>query len=190
MTNQELYVDPMTPQAPVRAEELLSLAIPDKRVELVRGIVVVREPPGYAHGRVAAELATALSVFAKRTGLGYVTVETGYKLESDPDTVRGPDVAFIRAERAPAGTSAGFPPLAPDLAVEIASPTNRPGETLERVADLLRAGARLVWVVDPRRQAAQVYRPDGTVSHVAAGELLTGEDVLPGFTVPLSSVLQ
>ena len=79
--------------------------------------------------------------------------------------------------------------LAPDLAVEVLSPDDRAGETLAKVADWLNAGCRLVWVIDPQRAVARVYRADGGEAHLAAADTLDGEDVLPRFVVELGSVL-
>ena len=79
--------------------------------------------------------------------------------------------------------------MAPDLAVEVLSPNDRAGEVLAKVADWLSAGCRLVWVVDPVRRLARVYRADGSESHVAEPDGLVGEDVLPGFACPLGDVL-
>ena len=172
------------------AEELLRLSLRDKRTELVRGVLVVREPAGYRHGEVTMNLAAAILAFARPRGLGRVlAAETGFKLSSNPDTVRAPDVAFIRSERVPEPPPAGFPALAPDLAVEVLSPDDRPGLVLEKVGDWLNAGVRLVWVVDPMRSLARVYRADGTETLLAAGDALDGEDVLPGFSCPLREFL-
>jgi Uma2 family endonuclease len=79
--------------------------------------------------------------------------------------------------------------MAPDLAVEVLSADDRPGEVLEKVGDWLNAGVRLAWVVDPVRSVARVYRADGTETHLAAGDMLDGEDVLPGFSCRLTDVL-
>src|SRR3989449_5669332 len=79
--------------------------------------------------------------------------------------------------------------LGPDLVVEVLSPDNRPGETLAKVGDWLEGGARLVWVIDPERRVARVYRGDGTETHVAETGTLDGEDVLPGFSCGLRSIL-
>jgi Uma2 family endonuclease len=172
------------------ADELLLTSIPDKLVELVRGRLVVREPPGYVHGDVAMRLGTLLAAYAHERGLGRVlAAETGFKLQSDPDTVRAADVAFIRLERVPDPRPVGYPALAPDLAVEVLSPRDRPGETLNKVGDWLDAGTRLVWVIDPERRLARVYRLDGTESQLSGDAALDGEDVLPGFTCPLASIL-
>jgi len=118
-----------------------------------------------------------------------VYVESGFHLATDPDTVRGPDIAFIRQERIPDPEPAGYAALAPDLVVEILSPGDRPGEVLAKVADWLSAGSRLVWVVDPDRRVARAYRADGTESVLTAQDALLGEDVLPGFSCQLEAIL-
>jgi Uma2 family endonuclease len=160
-------------------------------VELVRGVLVVSEPPGYSHGEVTARLARILGNHADAHTLGTVLAgDAGFKLAANPDTVRGPDVAFVRRERVPQPSPPGFAALAPDLVVEILSPGDRAGEMLAKVADWLSAGTRLVWVVDPLRRIARVYRHDGTETIVTAEGALDGEDVLPGFRCTLASILR
>src|SRR5690242_19321386 len=96
------YVPSMPPAALMTADELLQVHITDKRVELVRGVLVVSEPPGYRHGEITARLATELTIYADRHDFGRVLAgDVGFKLGGNPDTVRGPDVAFIRRERVP-----------------------------------------------------------------------------------------
>jgi Uma2 family endonuclease len=176
----------MTPPTTMTANELQRLNLPDKRTELVRGVLVVREPAGYGHGAVAARLAKALMDHVDRDDLGHVLAAvTGFKLASNPDTVRAPDVAFVRRERIPNPVPSGFAALAPDLVVEVLSPDDRPGAVLAKVADWLTAGCALVWVVDPIRRLAHVYRADGREQVVHAGGALDGEGVLPGFACPL-----
>ena len=171
------------------AEELLRLNLPDKRTELVRGVLVVREPAGYQHGDVAMRLAAAIYTHVEAHGLGRVfAAETGFTLARNPDTVRAPDVAFISTARLPDPPPRGFAELAPDLAVEVLSPDDRPGAVLAKVADWLNAGARLVWVVDPLRVIARVYRADGSESILDDPDALRGEDVLPGFEYTLSAI--
>jgi Uma2 family endonuclease len=172
------------------ADELLHVRIPDKRVELVRGVLVVREPAGGRHGRVALSIAIELGSYVRAHQLGAVyAAETGFTLARDPDTVRAPDVAFVRRERLTTPEPIGFHDLAPDLVVEVLSPSDRPGELLAKIADWLSAGTRLVWVVDPERRLARVYRQDGTERIVAGAETLDGEDVVPGFSCLLGATL-
>ena len=189
MARDRQYVHPMTPTL-VTADQLERLRLPDKRVELVKGVLIVKEPAGYRHGAVAARLAKILMDYADAQDLGQVVAaETGFTLASDPDTVRAPDAAFIRRERLPDPPPAGFARLAPDLVVEVLSPDDRPGEVLAKVADWLSAGTRLVWVVDPAHRRARVYRADGSDASVDTDGALDGEDVMPGFTCTLSAIL-
>src|SRR5437588_12536772 len=148
MPAERVYVPSMSP-ALMTADELLRTSIPDKRVELVRGLLVVREPAGYRHGRVSMNLAFLLSKHVEGTEAGQVVSgDTGFKLTTDPDTVRAPDVASIRRARLPDPQTRGLPALGPDLVVELLSPDNRPGETLAKIGDWLEAGVRLVGVID------------------------------------------
>jgi len=190
MSAEPPYVPAMPPTGLMTAEELLQISIPDKRVELVRGRLVVREPPGFRHGRVTMELASRLQAHLKATDAAQVLVtESGFALARNPDTVRGPDLAVVSRDRIPSPEPRGFAEFPADLVVEILSPGNRPGETLAKVADWISGGARLVWVIDLERRLARVYRHDGTEQIVSPEEVLSGEDVVPGFSCPLSALL-
>ena len=151
--------------------------------------MVVREPPGCQHGDVSVNLAVVLHQFVRAHKLGRVWSETGYVLSTNPDTVRGPDVSFVRQERVPDPIPRGFARFAPDLAIEVLSPDDRPGKILEKVADYLNAGTLLVWIVDPDRRQARVHRADGTVSVIGESDNLDGEELLPGFSCTLAEVL-
>ncbi len=179
----------MTPAGSTTAEEFVRLQPPDKRSELVNGQLIVREPAGFRHGRIAARLAHRLSERVEANDLGVVcAAETGFVLKREPDTVRGPDVAFISRERLPDPEPVAFAELAPDLAVEVLSPDDRPGAVLSKVADWLNAGSRMVWVVDPVRRLVRVYRQDGSESVVTGTGALDGEDVVPGFSCDVHSL--
>lgn len=174
----------------VTAEELERISIPGKVTELIRGRLVVREPPGTWHGVVAARLLYFLADFIRRHDLGIVAAQdTGFKIASGPDTVRAPDVAFVARERAGVIRTRGYAELAPDLLAEIPSPDDRPADVLAKVADWLASGTRIVWVVDPQRREARVYRQDGSLSVLGSDEALEGEDVLPGFACPVKGIL-
>ena len=174
----------------ITADQLLNLSIPDKQVELVRGTLIVREPPGYRHGRVAFRIASIISQFASAHDLGVVvSAETGFKLFADPDTVRAADAAFIVRDRAPVPEPVGYLTIAPDLIVEVLSPSDRAGEVQSKVSDWLTAGSRLVWVIDPARRRGVVYRADASVALLGEDDALDGEDVLPGFSCALAAVL-
>jgi Uma2 family endonuclease len=114
----------------------------------------------------------------------------GYLLARDPDTVRGADLSFISRERLTSFDDARFFRGAPDLAVEILSPSNRRGEMQARAADYLAAGARLVWVIDPKRRTVVVHRPGVAPRRLGAGEDLDGEDVLPELVIPFTAIFE
>ncbi len=181
----------MPAQALLTAEELLRLNLPNKRTELVRGVLIIREPAGYQHGDVAMQLGAAIHAHVEAHALGRVFgAETGFTLARKPDTVRAPDVAFISNERLPEPAPRGFAEMAPDLAVEVVSPDDYMPELLAKAADWLNAGARLVWVVDPIRVNARVYRADGSESLLDENDSLDGVDVLPGFSCAIGPLLR
>ena len=181
----------MSVPALLTAEEFGRINLPGKRTELVRGQMGVREPAGFAHGTVAMRIGSAIHQYVDAHNLGWVcAAETGFTIARGPDTVRAPDVSFIRADRLPSPLPRGFAELAPDLAVEVLSPDDRPGEVLEKVADWLNAGTLLVWVIDPVRRFARRYRADGSELHVSEGDALYGEGLLPGFQISLKALLR
>lgn len=179
------------------AEELLANPMDHARTELVRGRMLVREPAGWTHGDVAARILVAISqhLTAERRDGGLavprgrvLAAETGFTLQRNPDTVRAPDVAYVRWERCPAVPPAGFAEFAPDLAVEVLSPSDRAGDVLAKVADWITAGTLLVWLVDPSRREARVYRANDSESILGAPAALSGEDVLPGLLIDLDDL--
>src|SRR3989442_7560085 len=139
MPAEHAYVPRMTPPASMTADELLHVSIPDKRVEVVKGVLLVRELPGLPHARVTMDFALRLGAHVRAAALGRVYAEAGVKLASDPDTVPRPDIAFLNPGRVPDPEPAGFPDLAPDLVVEGLSPGDRPREGPAQVADRLSA---------------------------------------------------
>jgi len=176
--------------AAITAEELERVNLPGKRTELVRGKLLVREPASWVHGDVVVNLTLAIGGHVKANKLGKVLgAETGFTLFRNPDTVRAPDVAFVRRERVPDPPPQGFAAITPDLAVEVLSPGDRPGEVRDKVVDWLRAGCSLVWIVDPIKRVAHVYRANETNTFIDKDGVLDGENVLPGFTLPLKDVL-
>ena len=174
----------------VTAEELPGISIPGKSIELVRGVLMVREPPSTHHGCVAARLSYLIADHVYRHGLGAVIQDAGFKIESNPDTVRAPDVAFVSHARVGEIPSTGFVQFAPDLAAEIVSPNDRTGEVLSKVGQWIDAGARLVWVIDPIRARAFVYRDNGDVIVFGRDGALEGDEILPGFRCLLAEVLR
>jgi len=167
-------------------EELLALG-EEARYELIEGRLVPMSPTGLLHGDVELALAAALRAFVHPRRLGRVVVgEVGFVLRRDPDTVRAADVAFIRAERLPPeGLPTGFFEGAPDLAVEILSPSDRYPDLLYKISQWLEAGTQQVWVVDPARRTVTIFQPDGTLRLLHEPDELDGGDLLPGFRCPV-----
>ena len=158
-------------------------------VELVRGKVTPVTPPKWPHGIVAMTIGTAIASFAKGKGLGKVAgCDSGIYVSRNPDTVRGPDVCFISAEKYRRSKTDGYLEVPPDLCVEVLSPGDAWSEVAEKIEEYLAFGVVLVWVVDPQRRKVHVYRKDRPIRVVAAGGKLDGEDVLPGFEMPLDEV--
>lgn len=158
------------------------------RCELVRGELRMMLPAGGEHGRIAAKLTCYLGnhVMSRRLGTFYAA-ETGFVLSRDPDTVRAPDVAFVRAER-PAGPRRGYYDGAPDLAVEVLSPDDRPGYVEDKVAEWLEAGTLAVWVVDPDQRTVTVHEPGRPASLFGEADVLPGGPLLPGFELAVREV--
>lgn len=163
----------------------------DQLVELVEGVVVTMSRPGWKHGVVTGELYFYVRQHVKIHNLGYVSVESGFILFKNPggkDTVFGPDVAFVRLERAPQGLpESGYAPFPPDLAVEVVSPNDKVYDISDKVDVYLRAGTQLVWVVDPSSRTVIVHRPDGIAAYDLNG-VLDGGSVLPGFTLAVRDI--
>lgn len=170
-------------------DDLLRCPKDGRRYELVDGEIVAMSPAGLRHGAIAIELSTLLNAVVRRDGLGRCfDGQTGFRLPSG--NVRSPDIAFVQAARLPTGfMDDGFGEVVPDLAVEIVSPTDTERDVLGKVGEYLEAGVRLVWIVDPRRERAIVYRALTDVRSLSVDEELDGEDVVPGFRARLREVL-
>jgi Uma2 family endonuclease len=172
------------------AEDLVLVDIPGKTTELVRGQLVVREPPSAYHGRIAANLTLLVGTHVRAHALGAVFVQdSGFRIASDPDTVRAADLAFVTGDRLHLVGRRGYPSLAPDLVAEILSPGDRPAEVLAKVAEWLASGVRLVWVIDPDAEEARVFAADGGVAIVGRDGVLEGVDVIPGLQCSLAEIL-
>src|SRR5688572_30037972 len=157
-------------------------------MELVRGQVVREPPAGFKHGGIAARIAGLLDSFVREHALGQVvTGDPGFVLFDEPPTVRAPDVAFVHEARLTFDPDR-FAPIAPDLAVEIASPSNTMSQIHEKVLDYLDAGTRLVWVVDPRPKTVVVYRSRDAIRLIPPDGEIDGGEVLPGFRLKVSEL--
>jgi Uma2 family endonuclease len=174
----------------VTADELLMMPDDGFHYELVKGELKRMPPTGDEHGGVTMTLAAPLYQYVKLNKLGRVyAAETGFKLESDPDTVRAPDIAFVSTERIEAaGRVQGYRSGAPDLAVEVFSPGNTKREMAEKVEQYFAAGARLVWVVNPKSKTVTVYRSLTDVTVLTEKDTLDGGEVVPGFQIPVAEI--
>jgi Uma2 family endonuclease len=160
------------------------------RVELVRGRLVRMSPVAVRHGLAVARLIVLLSRYLDEHPIGVVLPDVGFKLESDPDTVRGPDVAFVRQERVPELEHRRWIRGAPDLVFEVLSPEDRPHDTRERLDDYFRASVPVVVVIDPQKKCAVIHRPSVTPVILDGDDaVLEIDDVLPGFRCSLGEIV-
>jgi Uma2 family endonuclease len=171
------------------ADEYLRLPDTEIRDELEAGVLLTSPLRSASQGRTLAHVASVLYRFVEARGLGVVLGPCGYLLATNPDTVRGPDVSFVRSERFEAAKDEqGYFRGAPDLAIEIPSSSDHPGVVHGRIADYLAAGTKLAWVIDPEWRLVTVYRTLLSPRRVSGDEALDGEDVLPGFSVKVSEL--
>jgi len=158
--------------------------------ELVNGEIVEMPPPKTRHAFVVGMICGTLFEHVAKTGAGKVLPGGGFILELpyDRDRVYGPDVAFVSTARFPDSFPDGYLSGAPDLAVEVLSPSDEAVYVEQKILDYLTAGARLVWILAPETKTARVYRPDGSARLLRKEEMLEGEDVLPGLVIPLPKI--
>jgi Uma2 family endonuclease len=172
--------------------EDLWLMDPDAPYELVRGeLVEVPPSPGVA-SEIAHWIGVFISLFVRPRSLGMVTGEGGgYKLDLDPerDTVVAPDIGFVRWEKLPGHTRPpGHVPVPPDLAVEVKSPSDTPGRIAAKLKVWTDAGVPLIWWVYPETKTVHVHRLGQPVEVLHMGDVLDGEDILPGFRLPIADI--
>ena len=162
----------------------------DGRYELVDGKVVELSPANDEHSGISINIGTAFNNYSRQRGFGQAGVEAGYILLSGPDTVRGPDVSFRLVPRSTRRQSVGFLAGAPDIAVEVVSPSNTAAEMERKVAEYLAAGSQRVWVAYPASRTVIVHRADGTIINYTGDDVITDEELLPGFSLPLSEIFE
>jgi Uma2 family endonuclease len=172
------------------ADKLFAMPDDGFRYELVKGELRKMSPSGSEHGAIIINISVLLGQHVKSNKLGVCfAAETGFKIASDPDTVRAPDVAFVRRERIPeSGIPKKFWPGAPDLAVEVVSPADTFNEVEEKVEQWLGAGTRAVWIVNPRRRSVSVYRSMTDVARLSDTDELEGGEVVRGFRCKVSEI--
>ncbi|MCY4063480.1 MAG: Uma2 family endonuclease [Chloroflexi bacterium] len=163
----------------------------DRIVELVEGEIVEMSKPSGLHGQITFLLSLKIGNYVVDNGLGIVTAaDTGFILERNPDgrdTVRGLDIAFISSANAPAVLPDQLVVVAPDLAVEVISPSNEAEDIHHKIRQLLAAGTALVWIVYPRTRTVEVHSHSGSAT-LESGDFLSGGDVLPGFEIPVREI--
>ena len=172
------------------ADDLLRLCADGVRGELIRGVLSETMPTGREHGQIVTRLVIRLGNFVEPRSLGILTAsDSGVWLEHDPDTVREPDVAFFSAEKSPPDERVtGYAQVAPDLAVEIVSPSDRLPGVNDKALMWLRYGVRLVWVVRPDERRVDVHRDGHAVVTLTESDALDGLDVLPGFSCAVGEI--
>lgn len=170
----------------ITADELLAMPKGDgRRFELIRGVLVEKMPSGTSQGLVSSRIDRILGNYAEDNDFGVtLSNDTGHRLDRDPDTVRAPDVAWFAPGRLPEDT-AGFPELAPDLAVEVKSPSNSWPEITSKAYMWLSYGSQRVWVADPATATVTVYRLNQAPVTLGERDTLHDEELLPGFTTPV-----
>jgi len=148
-------------------------------------------PAGSQHGWIIGKLTVLLGkiVLDKKLG-GIMGAETGFIIRRDPDTVRAPDVAFIRADRMPEKLPQGYFDGPPDLAVEVLSPSDRASEVQGKIRDWLDAGCRAVWVVDPEPKSVTIYKSTHDITVLSTADTLTDAQILPGFSMAVSEIFE
>ena len=160
----------------------------DGRYELVDGEVIELSPVNDEHSGISINIGTALNNYSRQIGFGQAGVEAGYILLSGPDTVRGPDVSFRLVPRNARRQRSGFLPGAPDIAVEVFSPSNTHAEMNRKVAEYLAAESQRVWIAYASTRSVAVHRSDGTTITFTGDDVITDEELLPGFSLPLSDI--
>jgi Uma2 family endonuclease len=162
----------------------------DVRYELIRGELRLMPNNSAEHGNVTFDFSLDVGLFVREHDLGRCfAAETRFTIEKDPDTTLAPDFAFVSKERLPDPIPAkGYLELAPDIVLETVSPNDTKREVNLKVAQWLRAGTRIVWVLHPSARTLTVHRAGETPRVLGAEETLTGEEVLPGFEMPLRKI--
>jgi Uma2 family endonuclease len=163
----------------------------DVSYELHHGRLVPMSPPGAQHGNFQACIANALFAQGQMKGHGKAYTEVGVVLQRKPDHIVGADAAFVTMRSLPAREAPeGYLETIPELVVEIRSKNDTTVEIEEKVADYLRAGTKLVWVVDPEPETVTEHRPKSQPKIYGKNDALTCEDIIPGFRLTLAELFQ
>ncbi len=171
------------------AEELMNLS---GRHELLKGVICEMSPPGEKHGVTASKIGYIIGKYVYENKLGVTTAaETGYKLSSNPDTVRAPDMAFKSNERiAKGGIIEGYSTVMPELVVEVNSPQDSYGRVLKKVNEWFSSGVMGVIVVDPYEKNVILYESPEHYRMFEYNDILDLGEILPGFTCRVSDIFE
>ncbi len=161
-------------------------------LELVKGRIVGRNmPTGNEHGAVELKLGSKLLFHIEVTKSGRVrSGEVGIYLKRNPDLVRAADILYISNERYAQNIGNSYLTAIPELTVEVMSPSDAWPDVQEKLEEYFEAGVRLCWVVHPRSKKIYVYRSVTDVRILTERDELTGDDVLPGFSVKIADLFE
>ncbi len=161
----------------------------DRHFELERGKVVEVSRPGVLHGVVCVEAGFVLSTYIRKQRKGYACAnDTGIIWESDPDTVKGPDLFFYDKNLSFTELNPKWTEEVPTLVIEVLSPNDRMTKVMRRISQFLKWGVPLVWLVDPEEHTVTIYRRDRPPEVLESDQELTGGDVLPDFRCPVADL--
>ncbi len=178
-----------TSTALMTAEELSQLPDSPFRHELINGELITMPLPGTPHGRITGRLIAPLSQFVWDNDLGEVYDHSGFQLTVSPDTVLGPDIAFISKQRLQETREVEpYWQGPPDLAVEVLSPSDRSGKVNKKISRWLESGAKEVWIVDRKHRKVMVYRSDSDKTTFSGSDYLESQDLFPGFRLSLDRI--
>jgi Uma2 family endonuclease len=174
------------------ADDLWELSAGPARYELIEGELIEMSPTGFEHSDLALDLGARVWSYLRSNPIGRASgADGGYRLQRDPDIVLAPDISFVQAERLPPRHQRKkYLELAPDLAVEVVSPSDSAEAVTRKVLIYLKHGTKLVWVVEPDQRVVTIYRQDRTAKILTTDDILDGEEVLPGFTLPVAELFQ
>lgn len=174
------------------AAELLKMPHNGFRYELVRGELIQMSPAGSKHGEIAARIGWKLAQFVDENDLGITyAAETGFIIDTNPDTVRAPNASFVKKERTDQlGEILGFFPGPPDLAIEVISPNDTYTQVADKALDWLRAGTEMVIVIDPTQETVTLYRDLDDITILTKSQTIDGGNILPGWSLPLQGLFK